>query len=122
MTVKWYAPESFCGKFSHASDVWSFGVTLWELYSKGDVPYGDLSGGEVSDLIEKGHRLSKPESCPQDVYSLISDCWNYRDRLRPNFQFLAKFFVNRVTIDEGEVVNDSESSDEAEKHSNTVYV
>jgi tyrosine-protein kinase len=119
--LKWYAPESFCGKFSHSSDVWSFGITLWEIYSKGDVPYGDLSGGEVNELIEKGHRLAKPDSCPQDVYSLMLDCWQYRDRLRPNFQFLAKFFVNRLSLDES-LVSQAENSDETEKLANTVYV
>ncbi|KAG5666051.1 Tyrosine-protein kinase Lyn, partial [Polypedilum vanderplanki] len=81
--LKWYAPESFCGKFSHSSDVWSFGITLWEIYSKGDVPYDDLSGSEVNELIEKGQRLARPECCPEDVYSLMLDCWNYRARLRP---------------------------------------
>ena len=49
--LKWYAPESFCGKFSHASDVWSFGITLWELYSRGETPYGDMTGMQVNDFF-----------------------------------------------------------------------
>jgi tyrosine-protein kinase len=52
--LKWFAPESFFGKFSHASDVWSFGITLWELFTKGQTPYGDLSGSEV---IIKNYKL-----------------------------------------------------------------
>ena len=48
--VKWYAPESInYGQFSHKSDVWSFGVTLWEMYTFGEQPYGEMKGAEVSD-------------------------------------------------------------------------
>ncbi|CRL05353.1 CLUMA_CG018196, isoform B [Clunio marinus] len=119
--LKWYAPENFFGTFSHASDVWSFGITLWEIYSKGQSPYGDLSGSEVNELIEKGQRLAKPEQCPDDIYKIMTDCWQYRDRMRPNFQFLARFFINSLSTPENinEEVNENE---ENEKHSNTVYV
>lgn len=46
--VKWYAPEHVFGTFSTASDVWSFGITLWEIYTKGQQPYGEMTGSEVS--------------------------------------------------------------------------
>ena len=50
--LKWYAPESYnYGQFSHKSDVWSFGVTIWEMYSFGDVPYGEMKGSDVSILF-----------------------------------------------------------------------
>jgi len=119
--LKWYAPENFFGTFSHASDVWSFGITLWEIYSKGQSPYGDLSGAEVNELIEKGQRLSKPDQCPDEIYKIMSDCWQYRDRMRPNFQFLARFFINSLSTPENldEEFNEHE---ENEKHSSTVYV
>lgn len=70
--LKWYAPENFFGTFSHASDVWSFGITLWEIYSKGKSPYGDMSGSEVNELIVEGKRLAKPEFAPDDIYKIMT--------------------------------------------------
>lgn len=82
-----------------------------------------MSGSEVNDLIEKGHRLSRPEGCPEDIYRLMLDCWQHRDRLRPNFQFLAKFFTNRhLSHVNANVPDETSDNDESEKHSNTVYV
>lgn len=70
--LKWYAPENFFGTFSHASDVWSFGITLWEIYSKGKSPYGDLTGSEVNELIMEGKRLAKPDYAPDDIYKIMT--------------------------------------------------
>ncbi|KAL7012102.1 hypothetical protein ACKWTF_014634 [Chironomus riparius] len=122
--LKWYAPESFGGKFSHASDVWSFGITLWELYSRGETPYGDMTGTQVNDFIEKGNRLPKPDQCPDRIYKLMTDCWQYRDRLRPNFKFLARFFINRIEKPGDEDFTDEniENYEGNDKHSSTVYV
>jgi tyrosine-protein kinase len=60
----------YYGKFTHKSDVWSFGVTLWEIWSFGAVPYDDLSGREVLDLLDRGERLSKPRDCPDNIYQV----------------------------------------------------
>lgn len=93
--LKWYAPESFnYGTFSHASDVWSFGVTLWEMYSFGQAPYGDMKGVDVTQLIERGERLLKPDACPDNVHKIMSNCWNYKPKQRPTFRYLANFFSN----------------------------
>lgn len=93
--IKWYAPES-CnfGIFSHASDVWSFGVTLWEMYSFGEPPYGNMKGADVIKMVEKGSRLSKPDACPDNVFNIVSSCWNYDAKDRPTFRFLTDFFSN----------------------------
>jgi hypothetical protein len=79
---------------------------------------------QVNELIDKGHRLSRPESCSEDIYKLMLDCWQHRDRLRPNFQFLAKFFTNQHLSHLNANVPEETCSDndENEKHSNTVYV
>ncbi|KAF7997213.1 hypothetical protein HCN44_005490 [Aphidius gifuensis] len=91
--IKWYAPESYnFGTFSHASDVWSFGVTLWEMYSYGAQPYGDRKGADVTQLVEKGERLRKPEKCPMPIYLVMKSCWDYEPKNRPTFSELIGIF------------------------------
>ncbi|CAK1602261.1 unnamed protein product [Parnassius mnemosyne] len=91
--IKWYAPESYnYGTFSHASDVWSYGVTLWEMFSYGKQPYGDMRGTEAIQLVESGQRLEKPENCPDEIYQVMLDCWAYSPDLRPTFSKLVDVF------------------------------
>nr|CAD7588125.1 unnamed protein product [Timema genevievae] len=88
-----YAPESFnFGTFSHASDVWSFGVTLWEMFSFGQQPYGELRGAEVIQIVDKGNRLEQPSLCPNEVYKIMEQCWAYHPRDRPTFSQLLDIF------------------------------
>ncbi|EAT39464.1 AAEL008732-PA [Aedes aegypti] len=95
--IKWYAPESFnYGTFSHASDVWSFGVTMWEMYSLGAPPYQDMKGVDVIKLIENGQRLSQPDLCPENVFEVMKNCWNYNPKSRPTFKFLTRFFTDDI--------------------------
>ncbi|XP_049543163.1 tyrosine-protein kinase Shark isoform X2 [Anopheles darlingi] len=95
--IKWYAPESFnYGTFSHASDVWSFGVTLWEMFSYGAPPYHDLKGVDVIKLIEADQRLLQPEACPDKVFDVMRNCWQYNPKLRPTFRFLHRFFSDDI--------------------------
>ncbi|XP_066603271.1 tyrosine-protein kinase Shark [Prorops nasuta] len=91
--IKWYAPESYnFGTFSHASDVWSFGVTLWEMFSYGQQPYGDRRGVDVIQLVDKGERLEKPEKCPDHIYFVMQSCWSYSPVDRPTFKDLLDIF------------------------------
>lgn len=91
--VKWYAPESInYGTFSHKSDVWSYGVTLWEMFTFGDLPYGEKSGGEVIAFVEKGNRLDQPDSCPDHTYKIMLRCWHIDPAQRPTFQELHNIF------------------------------
>lgn len=98
--IKWYAPESYnFGTFSSASDVWSFGVTLWEMFSYGAQPFGDLMGREAIELINSGHRLEQPERCPTDIYQVMEKCWHYLERDRPKFDELQEFFAARTNYE-----------------------
>ncbi|KAM9367658.1 tyrosine-protein kinase SYK isoform 1-T1 [Phaethornis superciliosus] len=84
--VKWYAPECMnFYKFSSKSDVWSFGVLMWEAFSYGQKPYKGMKGGEVAQMIERGERMERPEVCPTEVYDLMKLCWTYSVDDRPGF-------------------------------------
>lgn len=89
--LKWYAPECiYYRKFSSKSDVWSYGVTLWEATSYGRKPYDGLNGQLILERIESEYRLECPEGVPQIVYSIMRSCWQYHEEDRPTFRFLAQ--------------------------------
>ncbi|XP_029025027.1 tyrosine-protein kinase SYK isoform X2 [Betta splendens] len=84
--VKWYAPECInYFKFSSKSDVWSFGVLMWEAYSFGQKPYKGLKGNDVMQMIESGKRMDAPLNCPEEMYELMRTCWTYKTEERPGF-------------------------------------
>ncbi|KAG8596066.1 hypothetical protein GDO81_001721 [Engystomops pustulosus] len=84
--VKWYAPECInYYKFSSKSDVWSFGVLMWEAYSYGQKPYKGMKGGEVSMMIESGKRMECPPKCSPEIYEIMKLCWTYKVEDRPSF-------------------------------------
>ncbi|PAA89541.1 hypothetical protein BOX15_Mlig008106g2 [Macrostomum lignano] len=96
--IKWYAPEAIYYRlFSSASDVWSFGVCLWELYSLGEPPWGDLDGVEVLKQIEEGCRLPQPQLAASDLYNLMQQCWAYKPEDRPSFDRLQAWFQHVTT-------------------------
>uniref|UniRef100_A0A8C9UL39 Tyrosine-protein kinase n=1 Tax=Spermophilus dauricus TaxID=99837 RepID=A0A8C9UL39_SPEDA len=84
--VKWYAPECInYYKFSSKSDVWSFGVLMWEAFSYGQKPYRGMKGSEVTAMLEKGERMGCPQGCPREMYDLMNLCWTYEVDKRPGF-------------------------------------
>ncbi|XP_041034820.1 non-receptor tyrosine-protein kinase TNK1 isoform X2 [Carcharodon carcharias] len=86
----WCAPESLkSGTFSHASDVWMFGVVLWELFSYCEEPWMGLYGREILMMIDREKkRLEKPVDCPGNIYSLALQCWSAAPEDRPRFSAL----------------------------------
>uniref|UniRef100_A0A8C5W5D5 Receptor protein-tyrosine kinase n=1 Tax=Microcebus murinus TaxID=30608 RepID=A0A8C5W5D5_MICMU len=92
--IKWMALESIhFGKYTHQSDVWSYGVTVWELMTFGAEPYAGLRLAEVPDLLEKGERLAQPQICTIDVYMVMVKCWMIDENIRPTFKELANEFT-----------------------------
>ncbi|XP_070588669.1 tyrosine-protein kinase ZAP-70 [Erythrolamprus reginae] len=84
--LKWYAPECILfRKFSSKSDVWSYGVTMWEAFSYGQKPYKRMKGPEVMAFLEEGKRMESPSRCPEEMYKLMNLCWTYKWEDRPNF-------------------------------------
>jgi Janus kinase 2 len=91
LPLQWYAPETISNlKFSSKSDVWSYGVTLFEMFSFGEtprlVPKTEFKGEDLLLALQSGIRLKCPKICPQIVYEeLMMSCWNYETDQRPTF-------------------------------------
>ncbi|XP_020494519.1 protein tyrosine kinase 2 beta, b isoform X2 [Labrus bergylta] len=86
LPIKWMAPESInFRRFTSASDVWMFAVCVWEIMSCGQQPFFWLENRDVINQLEQGIRLPKPDNCPPALYSLMTRCWSYDPRERPNF-------------------------------------
>ncbi|TSR75265.1 Ephrin type-B receptor 5 [Bagarius yarrelli] len=84
--VRWTAPEAFQHrKFSSASDVWSFGILMWEVMSYGERPYWDMSNQEVMKAIVDQYRLPAPNCCPPALHALMLQCWQANRQDRPRF-------------------------------------
>uniref|UniRef100_A0A672YJ78 Tyrosine-protein kinase n=1 Tax=Sphaeramia orbicularis TaxID=375764 RepID=A0A672YJ78_9TELE len=84
--IKWTAPESLAyNKFSIKSDVWAFGVLLWEIATYGMSPYPGIDLSQVYELLEKDYRMDRPEGCPEKVYELMRHCWRWNPSERPSF-------------------------------------
>jgi c-src tyrosine kinase len=91
LPVKWTSPEALReNKFSNKSDVWSFGILLWEIYSYGRVPYPRVPVEEVASHVERGYRMDSPDGCPEHIYAIMVECWHKDPSQRPNFARITK--------------------------------
>uniref|UniRef100_A0A8C9YD67 Focal adhesion kinase 1 n=1 Tax=Sander lucioperca TaxID=283035 RepID=A0A8C9YD67_SANLU len=86
LPIKWMAPESInFRRFTTASDVWMFGVCMWEILMFGIKPFQGVKNNDVIGRIENGERLAMPPQCPPTLYSLMTKCWSYDPSKRPRF-------------------------------------
>jgi len=86
LPVRWMAPESIKdGKFTSQSDVWSYGVVLWEMATLAEQPYQGFTNDEVMKYVKDGHKMRRPEDCPDILFNLMSECWNNMPDDRPTF-------------------------------------
>jgi serine/threonine protein kinase len=96
--VRWMAPEALqFGEYSHASDVWSMGVVVWEVFENGEMPYPSLGDDDVQQQVLTGMRMSRPDECPPPVWDLAEECWLSAPS-RPTFKQLFSLF-NRLLRD-----------------------
>uniref|UniRef100_A0A8C2DIH7 non-specific protein-tyrosine kinase n=1 Tax=Cyprinus carpio TaxID=7962 RepID=A0A8C2DIH7_CYPCA len=89
--IKWTAPEALnYGRYSSESDVWSYGILLWETFSLGVCPYPGMTNQQAREQVEKGYRMSCPQKCPDEVYRIMQRCWEYKPENRPKFVDIQK--------------------------------
>ncbi|KAK2106276.1 hypothetical protein P7K49_015790 [Saguinus oedipus] len=99
--IKWTAPEAaLFGRFTIKSDVWSFGILLTELISKGRVPYPGMSKREVLEQVEQGYHMPCPPGCPASLYEAMEQTWRLDPEQRPTFEYLQSFLEDYFTSTE----------------------
>ncbi|XP_021556458.1 tyrosine-protein kinase receptor UFO isoform X2 [Neomonachus schauinslandi] len=97
MPVKWIAIESLADRvYTSKSDVWSFGVTMWEIATRGQTPYPGVENSEIYDYLCQGNRLKQPVGCLDGLYALMSRCWELNPRDRPSFSELREDLENTL--------------------------
>ncbi|XP_007554924.1 ephrin type-B receptor 3 isoform X1 [Poecilia formosa] len=111
--IRWTAPEAIAfRKFTSASDVWSYGIVMWEVVSYGERPYWDMSNQDVMTAVEQDYRLPPPMDCPMVLHQLMLECWMKERNLRPKFSrivsTLDKLLRNAASL---KVVTSSYSGD-----------
>uniref|UniRef100_A0A6Q2ZG55 receptor protein-tyrosine kinase n=1 Tax=Esox lucius TaxID=8010 RepID=A0A6Q2ZG55_ESOLU len=112
--IRWTAPEAIAfRKFTSASDVWSYGIVMWEVMSYGERPYWEMSNQDVIKAVEDSYRLPGPMDCPAALYHLMMDCWQKDRNSRPKFEeivsLLDKLIRNPSSLKA--LVNSSHRSD-----------
>ncbi|KAK7116138.1 tyrosine-protein kinase CSK-like isoform X2 [Littorina saxatilis] len=97
--IKWTAPEALReNKFTSKSDMWSFGILLWEIYSFGRVPYPRIPLTDVVMHVERGYRMEAPEGCPPEIYSIMKQAWELKPEERPTFKSVLARLNNQRAV------------------------
>ncbi|GFQ93840.1 hypothetical protein TNCT_654031 [Trichonephila clavata] len=98
LPVKWMAPESLeKGTYSTKTDVWSYGVVLWELMTRGVSPYPDVDNWDIIHYLKSGRRMPQPSYCPDLLYEVMLSCWEEDSKLRPSFNQLEERVQGVIT-------------------------
>jgi serine/threonine protein kinase len=89
LPVKWMSPENLERQiFNTKINVWSYGVVVWELFTRGITPYPNIGWVFILNHLKEGHRLAQPYNCPESIYLIICKCWSQNPKSRPNFDKL----------------------------------
>ncbi|XP_008284517.1 tyrosine-protein kinase Lyn isoform X2 [Stegastes partitus] len=101
--IKWTAPEAInYGTFTIKSDMWSFGVLLYEIITYGKIPYPGMTKGEVMSSVQRGYRMPQPDNCPAELYDIMMSCWKNRPEDRPTFDYMQSVLDDFYTATEGQ--------------------
>lgn len=100
LPVRWMAPESLQdGVFTSQSDVWSYGVVLWEMVTLAEQPYQGLSNEQVLNFVKQGGVMEKPENCPETMFTLMNTCWSRNPKVRPTFAEIIEILIPHIDIE-----------------------
>ncbi|XP_054840553.1 tyrosine-protein kinase Lyn isoform X3 [Eublepharis macularius] len=101
--IKWTAPEAInYGSFTIKSDVWSFGILLYEIITYGKIPYPGMSNSDVMVALQRGYRMPRMEACPVELYDIMKTCWKDKAEERPTFEYLQSVLDDFYTATEGQ--------------------
>lgn len=110
LPVRWMALESLEDySYTSESDVWSYGVVLWEIQTRGQVPYAALGGQEIVRKLRRGERLPKPDGCSDEIYDIMLTCWKANPKERPSFEELVHLTESLLNAEADylEVINET---------------
>ncbi|CBY16414.1 unnamed protein product [Oikopleura dioica] len=93
LPLKWMAPESIkFNYYNEKTDVWSFAITCWEVFSRAVIPYPTVEAQNILTYLDSGKRLSKPTHCPDEIYEMMNACWSEKGEDRPTFNEIKPVF------------------------------
>lgn len=91
LPIRWMALESITHqRYTTQSDVWSFGVLLWEIVTLGEHPYPEVGNGDLVNFLKSGYRMAKPPHCGMELYEIMLKCWRENPKERPTFTEIRK--------------------------------
>jgi serine/threonine protein kinase len=115
---KWMAIESLeCREFTSSSDVWSFGVVLWEIATFGGFPYPTITNSEMLEYLRNGGRLEQPINCSNEIYAIMMKCWSKEPENRPSFEAM-KEELNTMILAKSEMPYIKLTADESQPYYN----
>lgn len=120
--VRWSAPEALDEhKFSEKSDVWSYGVVLYELWTRAELPYKGFSNQRVWVDVTSGNRLSQPDGCPTEIYKIMLSCWAARPAERPTFATIVGLILE-LNTDRTISPNSPDTATDSARHTPNPYL
>jgi len=106
LPIKWMAPESIKDRaYTVKSDVWSFGILMWEIVTLGGSPYPGMPLNALLEKVLYGYRMPKPDHCSDEVYTIMEECWMVDPVSRPHFDFLCKELATLLSEEDRNYIN-----------------